>query len=110
MKKSFVIANVLAWMMACTAISAAADSTIETVISIKGMHCSVCAKKVATKLKGVPNVKSANVDAEKGTAVILATDGKELSPKAAWEAVETAGYKPTEMKGPGGTFTSKPTK
>ena len=109
-KSSVVIANVLAWMMACVSIGEGADSIGETVVSINGMHCSACAKKFTNKLKIVSNVKTANVDVEKGTAVIGALDGQQLSPKAVWEAIETAGYKPTELKGPGGTFKSKPTK
>jgi copper chaperone CopZ len=110
MKNSAVVASVLAWMMACVAIGEGADKLIDTSISIKGMHCAGCANKVATKLRAVPNVKSASVDAEKGSALVVTTEGKELSPKAIWEAVEGAGYKPTELKGPEGSFKSKPTK
>ena len=108
--KSSVIANVLAWMLACTAIGQAAETSNETLVSIKGMQCITCAKKVKKKLTSVPHVKSANVDPEKGQAVVIATDGKNVSPKSVWEAVESAGFEPTELKGPDGTFTSKPAK
>lgn len=110
MKNTFVVANVVAWLMTCVAIGYSAESPGETIVSIKGMRCSGCAKKVTSKLNSVSNVKLATVDVEKGTALVLTTDGKQLSPKAVWEAVETAGYKPTEFKGPAGRFTSKPTK
>ena len=110
MKNSAVVASVLAWMMACVAIVEGADKPSDTSISIKGMHCAACANKVTKKLQAVPNVKSASVDAEKGSAMVVTTDGKELSPKAVWEAVESAGYKPTELKGPAGTFKNKPAK
>ena len=110
MKNSAVVASVLAWMMACVAIVEGANKPTDTLISIKGMHCAGCAKKVAKKLEAVPNVKSASVDAEKGSALVVTTDGKELSPKAIWEAVESAGYKPTELTGPAGSFKAKPAK
>lgn len=110
MKNSMVIANVLAWMMACVSVAGAAETPNNTVVSIKGMHCAGCANKVTKKLQAVPNVKSASVDADKGTAVVITAAGKDLSPKAVWEAVEGAGYHPTELKGPTGTFTAKPTK
>ena len=108
--KSSVISTVVAWMMTCVAIVNATEAAPETILTIEGMHCVVCAKKVTKRLTGVSNVKSANVDTEKGTAVVTPADGKELSPKALWEAIEGAGFKPTELKGPAGTFTSKPKK
>ena len=110
MKSSAVVASVLAWMMACVSIADAVETPGSTFVSIKGMHCVSCANKVTKKLQAVPNVKSASVDPEKGSAVVVTADGKELSPKAIWEAVEGAGYKPTELKGPAGTFKTKPTK
>ena len=108
--KSSVIPTVVAWMMTCVAIVNAAEVALETSVTIEGMQCVVCAKKVTKKLTSVSNVKSANVDPEKGTAVIVPADGKEVSPKLLWEAVENAGFKPTELKGPTGTFKSKPKK
>ena len=108
--KSTVISTVVTWMLTCVVIVNAAEVAPETSIAIEGMRCVVCAKKVTKQLTGVSNVKSANVDPEKGTAVVTPADGKELSPKALWEAIEGAGFKPTELKGPAGTFTSRPKK
>lgn len=110
MNGSAVVASVLAWMMAYAAIGSAAESPGSTFVSIQGMRCVSCANKVTKKLQAVQNVKSATVDSEKGSAVVVTADGKELSPKAVWEAVEGAGYQPTELKGPAGTFKTKPTK
>ncbi len=110
MKNSMVVANVLAWMMACVSVAGAAETPNNTIVSIKGMHCAGCANKVTKKLQAVPNVKSASVDADRGSAVVITAAGNDLSPKAVWEAVEGAGYKPTELKGPTGTFTAKPAK
>ena len=108
--KCVLIPTVVAWMMTCVAIVHAAEMAPETSVTIEGMHCAACAKKVTKKLTSVSNVKSASADPEKGTAVVVPADGNELSPKAIWEAIESAGYKPTELKGPAGTFTSKPKK
>lgn len=105
-----VIPTIVAWMLTCVAIVQAGERAEETSIAIEGMQCVVCAKKVTKKLTGVSNVKSATVDPDKGTALVTAIEGKDLSPKALWEAVENAGFKPTELKGPAGTFKSKPTK
>ncbi len=108
--KSSLIPTIVAWIMTCVAIVNAAEAVLETSVTIEGMHCAVCAKKVTKKLTSVSNVKSASADPEKGTAVIVPADGKDVSPKSLWEAVESAGYKPTGLKGPAGTFTSKPKK
>lgn len=105
-----VIPTIVAWMMTCVAIVQAGELPAETSIAIQGMQCATCAKRVTKKLTSVSNVKLATVDPEKGTALVSVVEGKDLSPKALWEAVENAGFKPTELKGPAGTFKSKPTK
>ncbi len=79
-----------------------------TTISVKGMHCQGCASKVANNLQAVKGVGKADVDASKAVAVVIAKDNAVLSPKALWEAVEKAGYTPTKLVGPTGTFTKKP--
>ena len=80
----------------------------ETVLTIDGMHCAGCAKKVSRKLEAIKPVASAKVDAATGKAIVAPTKGKKVSPKLLWEAVEAAGYKPTKLQGPSGTFTKKP--
>ena len=79
-----------------------------TTISIKGMHCQGCAKKVVAILQKIPGVAEAQVDAKKGTALVKPGGSKLPSPKAQWEAVEKAGFKPLRLAGPYGVFTSKP--
>ncbi len=110
MKSSMVVANVLAWAMACAAIGEGAEPPTQTVVSIKGLHCAACATKVTKKLQALSNVKSATVDSEKGTAVVVPMALKDVSSRAIWEAVESAGYKPVELKGPSGTYKEKPAK
>lgn len=86
----------------------AADRPATSVVTIEGMHCAACAKAVAGKLKRVPNVADATVDAKSGLATVSPVLGKELSARSLWEAVEAGGYRPTRIEGPSGTFTSKP--
>ena len=80
-----------------------------TTIFVKGIHCPFCASKLSKKLKAIPGIASAKVDAKKGTAIMTPKDAAKLpSPRAQWEAVEKAGYKPVKMTGPFGTFRKKP--
>ena len=88
--------------------AAAADTKATTVVTISGLHCAGCAKKVAKKLESITHVASAAVDPKSGQATITPAKDKRVSPKAMWEAVETAGYKPTKLVGPDGEFTKKP--
>lgn len=86
----------------------AADPPKDTTITITGLHCAGCAKKVKSKLGAVANVKIAEVDHKSGVATVTTVESKTASPRALWEAVEGADAKPTKLVGPDGTFTSKP--
>ena len=79
-----------------------------TTISVQGMHCAGCASKVAGNLQAVAGVQKAEVNAETAVAIVTAKANVAPSPRAMWEAVEKAGYKPTKLIGPTGTFTAKP--
>ena len=86
----------------------AAEKKTTTVVTISGLHCAVCAKKVAKKLELVTHVASVNVDVKSSEASVTPAKDKHPSPKALWEAVEAAGYKPTKLVGPAGEFKKKP--
>ena len=79
-----------------------------TVVTIDGMHCQSCAKKIDEKLRAVPGVEVAQTNAQSASALIDAQPRRTLSPRALWEAVEKAGFKPVKLSGPSGTFTAKP--
>ena len=87
---------------------AADDTKLVTSISIEGLHCAACAKKVEGKLKTIKEVATVKIDVKVGIATVTPKVDKSLSPRALWEAVEKAGYTPTELVGPSGTFTEKP--
>lgn len=86
----------------------AADAKLITSISIEGLHCAACAKKVEGKLKAVREVATVKIDVKAGIATVTAKVDQSLSPRAMWEAVEKAGYMPTQLDGPSGSFTEKP--
>lgn len=79
-----------------------------TTITIPGMHCGGCAKKVAAKLTAVAGVAKAEADVEAKTIKVTPKGGAVVSPKALWEAVEKAEQTPTKLEGPSGVFTKKP--
>lgn len=85
----------------------AAEPQVAT-ITVQGMHCAGCASKVTRKLQAVSGVEKAQVDPAKGTALVTLKSDAAPSPRAMWEAVEKAGYKPTRLVGPTGTFSVKP--
>ncbi len=103
-----IIWSMAALLMGTSTAIYAADPLNNTTITIKGLHCAGCAKKVKSKLTAVANVKSAEVDHQSGLATVKVVESKSASPRALWEAVESADAKPTKLVGPDGTFTSKP--
>jgi copper chaperone CopZ len=94
---------------ACQATAAdAAPAAGVTVIAVEEMDCPTCAKKVVAKLNEVAGVAKAVADTKESKVSVTAKEKATPSPKALWEAVEKAGFKPTRIQGPGGTFTSLP--
>lgn len=79
-----------------------------TTINIHNMHCPACAQKIANKLYAVPSVVSVKTNYQAGIAVVQPSQSKTPSPRAMWEAVEKAGFKPLKLTGPSGVYTSKP--
>jgi len=59
-------------------------------------------------LTTVSGVESVRPDVEAQLAKVTHQAGKTPSPKAMWEAVEKAGFKPKKIESPAGTFTEKP--
>lgn len=97
--------------MACVALHgtvSAATPVTYTTIHVDNMHCDACAKKIAGKLYALPQVAEVRADVPKSIAYVVPHQGKTPSPKAIWEAVEQAGFKPVKLEGPGGSFTAKP--
>lgn len=79
-----------------------------TTIQVTDMHCANCARKIAGKLIAVPGVLKIQTNVSAHKATITPQQSKQPSPKAIWEAVEKAGFKPVKLEGPAGSFTEKP--
>ena len=105
LKQSLTLAALAVAVLAGTVRSANADPTT---ITVEGMHCMSCAKKIGAKLYQVPGVAAVKADMPASRLVIDAKPQQNPSPKALWEAVEQAGYKPAKLEGPAGNFTAKP--
>lgn len=76
----------------------------EIAIYVGDMHCSTCAKKIAGKLYRLKGVVKVRTDVKKNLAIITPQAKKQVDSKAAWAAVRAAGFKPTKLIGPEGTF------
>ncbi len=85
----------------------AADPLVTT-ITVPDMHCMGCAKKMTNKLYELPGVAEVRADVPTTTLTVTPKPQQAPSPRALWEAVEKAGYKPAKLEGPGGTFTTRP--
>ena len=79
-----------------------------TVIHIEDMECPVCAKTIVKSVQKVTGVESAKGDPESTKMTVVAKKDAKPSPKALWEAVVKAGFKPTRLETPEGTFEEKP--
>ena len=63
-----------------------------TTLKIQGMTCNHCVMRVAKALKGTAGVQDAQVDLQKGQAVVTYDDTKVAFDKLSFAVVE-AGYK-----------------
>jgi Cu+-exporting ATPase len=79
-----------------------------TTITVPDMHCMGCAKKMANQLYQVPGVAKVQASVEATTLTVTPKAQQAVSPRGLWEAIEKAGYRPSRLQGPSGTFTEKP--
>jgi copper chaperone CopZ len=86
----------------------AKESKADSIITVDGMHCEMCAKTVTKKLQGVKNIASVRVDVKAGKVTVAPATRATVSAKSLWEAIEAGNFTPTKLEGPNGTFTKKP--
>lgn len=89
------------------AVALAANPTYTTIV-VKNMHCAACAKKIAAKLYVVPGVLEVRADVKANTAYVIPQQKRRPSPRAIWEAVESAGFKPVKLTSASAQFKTKP--
>ena len=97
-------------LVACLGAAGPASDSHNTSIEVSKLHCNGCARKLANKLYTVPGVVGVKANVQKKLMIVIPQKGKELSPKALWEAIESANFTPLSLSGPSGTFKSKPDK
>jgi copper chaperone CopZ len=94
---------VLAWAQALPA-----QEPTRTTITIEDLHCAGCAKRVVRRLTTVRGVAAAQAELKTSSVTVTPQAQRAPSPRDLWEAVEKAGFRPTKLVGPAGTFTAKP--
>lgn len=85
-----------------------AADPVPTKLTVPGLDCMSCAKKAGDKLYAVPGVGEVKVDIKAKVLIVTPKPGAAMSPRSLWEAVDKAGYEPTKLEGPDGSFTTKP--
>jgi mercuric transport protein len=95
-KKQVVSVVVVALVLALGAISVSAATKTVT-IRVEGMHCGGCSSSVAKALKATKGVEDAQVDFEKGEAVVKYDDEKVTVAKLR-EVITHTGFKVAEEK------------
>lgn len=78
----------------------------ETAIYVGDMHCAHCAKKISGKLFRVKGVMKVRTNVKQHVAIVTPQSKKVVDVKAAWKAVQSAGFEPTKLVGPEGSFTA----
>ncbi len=81
---------------------------VVTTITVEDMHCAGCAKRIAARLQQVPGVAEVKADVPASRLTVAPKPQQAPAPKALWEAIEKAGYRPARLEGPSGTFTARP--
>ena len=76
----------------------------ETAIYVGDMHCATCAKKISGKLFRVKGVMKVRTNVKQHVAIVTPQSKKVVDVKAAWKAVQSAGFEPVKLIGPEGTF------
>ena len=108
-RRSFVAMALSALFISYGGPARGAEQSAATVVTIQGEMCGGCVKKMQGKLATVSGIASTAGNVAKKTMTIVPTGETVLSPKAIWEAIESAGKKPGKLVSPSGVFTAKPT-
>lgn len=88
------------------AVAAVKLAPTETAIYVGDMHCANCAKKISGKLFRVKGVMKVRTNVKQHVAIVTPQSKKVVDVKAAWKAVQAAGFEPVKLVGPEGTFVS----
>jgi copper chaperone CopZ len=95
-KNRIISAAVMALVLAFGAAGVSA-AVRKSVIRVEGMHCKMCSASVTKALKATSGVKSVEVSAEKGEAVVQYDDEKVTEAKLR-EVINATGFKAVQEK------------
>jgi mercuric transport protein len=95
-KQSLVSAVAVALVLALGAVGVSAATQTVT-IKVEGMHCGGCSSSVTKALKATEGVEDAQVDFQKGEAVVKYDDQKVTVAKLR-EVISKTGFKVVEDK------------
>ena len=87
---------------------AQAETPVLTKIHVTDMHCEHCAQEIRRKLYVVPGVKTVKTVLKANVAIVVPQQQRQPSPRAMWEAVESAGFRVVQLEGPSGVHSTKP--
>lgn len=80
--------------------SATQPSGPRAAVVIDGMACPFCTYNIQRQLEGVEGVERVDVSLEKGEATVTLSEQDPATAKQLREAVESAGFTPTEVRMP----------
>ena len=117
LRRSLAAALSFAFLYTCAPSISAAEKALaaapeiklapnETAIYVGDMHCATCAKKISGKLFRVKGVMKVRTNVKQHVAIVTPQSKKVVDVKAAWKAVQSAGFEPTKLVGPEGSFTA----
>jgi copper chaperone CopZ len=90
-------------------LDAAAPSKRPAIIMlVKDMHCTDCARRIASKLYAVPGVVKVSTNIKKNQAYITPQKDKSPSARLIWDAAIAAQLSPLKLVTPEGTFSQRP--
>lgn len=118
LRRSLAAALSFAFLYTCAPSISAAEKALaaapeiklapnETAIYVGDMHCATCAKKISGKLFRVKGVMKVRTNVKQHVAIVTPQSKKVVDVKAAWKAVQSAGFEPVKLIGPEGTFVSE---
>lgn len=102
-----IVAMALTLVLAAQ-VSAAEQETAVTTIHIEKMHCGNCAQKIARRLYTVASVQQVKTNHKAGIAKVISSAEKQPVPRALWDAVVKAGFKPVKLVTPSAEFNGRP--
>jgi copper chaperone CopZ len=80
-------------LIAAALMSVSAFASTTATVTVKGLMCSSCAKKVQTQLMKTDSVSKVDVNFKKGFVTIAFKDGKDMTDAQITNAVQLAGTK-----------------